>query len=159
MKLTNKRFGLMLAALIAVSFNSHFAQAAKKTIDAVAPTRAYAFKKTDQGYVYLPQVSAENVIVKKTGTKIDREYVYIGGYIVNTTDRPIKHVRVFPTFSDVALNQAHLVDMLNHDELNLAPKETRRFVIMRPASQLAPLIENKLPLDDNCILNCLEVNG
>ncbi|MCK9457595.1 MAG: hypothetical protein BWY02_01534 [bacterium ADurb.Bin157] len=157
MKLNNKHTGLIVASLIALSFNSHFAQAAKKTVDAVKPATAYAFKKVGSEYVQLPQVEAADIVVKKTAVKVDRNNVYIGGYIVNTTDKPIKHVRIFPTFADSSLNVAHLVEQLNHDELNIEPKETRRFVIMRPASKVAPLLAHNLPLDENCILNCLKV--
>lgn len=45
MKLNNKHTGLIVASLIALSFNSHFAQAAKKTVDAVKPATAYALKR------------------------------------------------------------------------------------------------------------------
>ena len=86
MKLNNKHTGLIVASLIALSFNSHFAQAAKKTVDAVKPATAYAFKKVGSEYVQLPQVEAADIVVKKTAVKVDRNNVYIGGYIVNTTD-------------------------------------------------------------------------
>lgn len=158
MKMNNKHTGLVVASLIALSFNSHFAQAARKTVEAVRPARAYAFKRVGAEYVQLPQVEASSVFVKKTAVNIDRNNVYIGGYIVNTTDKPIKHVRVFPTFTDTTLNVASLVESLNHDELDIGPRETRRFVIMRKANELNPLLSHNLPVDENCILNCVEIN-
>lgn len=160
MKFNKKHFGLMLASLMALSFNSHFAQAAKKTTEALGPSKAYAFKKVgDNQYAPLREVTAENVVVKKTGVKIDRTNVYIGGYVVNTTEKTIPHVRIFPTFTDGQFQQSKFVEELTHDEVNLAPKEIRRFVIMRPASELAPLLSTSIPFNDNCILNCLEING
>lgn len=157
MKVNRKHFGLILASLMALSFNSHFAQAAKKTTEAFKPGKAYAFKKVGKEYVRLPQVSPGPVVVKKTGIRIDRNYVYIGGYVVNTSEKVIQHLRIFPSFSDSNLNNSKLAKQLNHDEKNLASKETRRFVIMRPASELAPLLTHDIPLNDNCILNCLEI--
>ncbi|MDD3149019.1 MAG: hypothetical protein PHD82_17130 [Candidatus Riflebacteria bacterium] len=157
MKVNKKHFGLILASLMALSFNSHFAQAAKKTTEAFKPGKAYAFKKVGNEYIRLPQVTPGPVVVKKTGIRIDRNYVYIGGYVVNTSDKVIQHLRIFPSFADSSLNTSKLVTRLNHDEKNLAPKETRRFVIMRPASELAPLLNHDIPLNDNCILNCLEI--
>lgn len=154
MKVNKKHFGLILASLMALSFNSHFAQAAKKTTEAFKPGKAFAFKKVGKEYIRLPQVNAGPVVVKKTGIRIDRNYVYIGGYVVNTTDKEIQHLRIFPSFADSSLNTSKLVEQLNHEEKNLAPKETRRFVIMRPASELAPLLTHDIPLNDNCILNC-----
>ncbi|HMM61172.1 MAG TPA: hypothetical protein PKC25_13685, partial [Candidatus Rifleibacterium sp.] len=121
---------------MALSFNSHFAQAAKKTTEAFKPGKAYAFKKVGKEYIRLPQVSPGPVVVKKTGIRIDRNYVYIGGYVVNTTEKAINHLRIFPSFADASLNNSKLVEQLNHDEKNLAPKETRRFVIMRPVAEL-----------------------
>ena len=160
MKINKKHFGLMLASLMALSFNSHFAQAAKKTTEAFTTSKVYAFKKVgDNTYAPLQEVKAENVVVKKTGVKIDRTNVYIGGYIVNTTDKTIPHIRIFPTFMDGRFSKSNLVDNLTHDELDLAPKEIRRFVIMRPASQLAPLLTTSVPFNDNCILYCKEING
>jgi len=157
MKVNRKHFGLILASLMALSFNSHFAQAAKKTTEAFKPGKAYAFKKVGKEYVRLPQVTPGAVVVKKTGIRIDRNYVYIGGYVVNTTDKAIDHLRIFPSFADTSLNNSKLVEQLNHDEKNLAPKETRRFVIMRPVAELAPLLSHNIPLNDNCILNCREI--
>ena len=160
MKVNKKHFGLMLASLMALSFNSHFAQAAKKTTEVFAPSKAYAFKRVgDNQYAPLREVTAENVVVKKTGVKIDRTNVYIGGYIVNTTDKTIPHVRIFPSFADSRFSTTQYVDNLTHDELDLAPKEIRRFVIMRPASELAPLLSTSVPFNDNCILYCREING
>ena len=160
MKVNKKHFGLMLASLMALSFNSHFAQAAKKTTEVFAPAKAYAFKRVgDNQYAPLREVTAENVVVKKTGVKIDRTNVYIGGYIVNTTDKTIPHVRIFPSFADSRFSTNRYVDNLTHDELDLAPKEIRRFVIMRPASELAPLLSTSVPFNDNCILYCREING
>lgn len=160
MKINKKHFGLMLASLMALSFNSHFAQAAKKSTELFTPSKAYAFKKVgDNQYAPLNEVVAENVVVKKTGIRIDRTNVYIGGYIINTTDRTIPHVRIFPSFSDGRFEQKNFVEKLSHDETNLAPKEIRRFVIMRPASELATLLSTSVPFNDNCILNCREING
>jgi hypothetical protein len=157
MKVNNKHFGLILCSLMALSFNSHFAQAAKKTTEALQPAKAFAFKKVGAEYVRLPQVAAGPVVVKKTGVRIDRNYVYIGGYVVNTTDREIQHLRIFPSFADSSLNTSELVNKLNHDETKLAPRETRRFVIMRPIAEVAPLLAHNIPLNDNCILNCHEI--
>lgn len=157
MKVNKKHFGLILCSLIALSFNSHFAQAARKTTEAFKPGKAYAFKKVGKEYVRLPQVQAGPVVVKKTGVRIDRNYVYIGGYVVNTTDRAIQHLRIFPSFADSALNTSELVNKLNHEETNLSPRETRRFVIMRPVAEVASLLAHNIPLNDNCILNCLEI--
>jgi hypothetical protein len=160
MKVNKKHFGLMLASLIALSFNSHFAQAAKKTTEVFTPTKAYAFKKVgDNQYTPLPEITPENVVVKKTGVKIDRTNVYIGGYLVNTTNKTIPHIRIFPSFTDGRFSTSKFVDALTHDELDLAPKEIRRFVIMRPAAQLAPLLSTTIPFNDNCILYCREING
>ena len=157
MKVNRKHFGLILASLMALSFNSHFAQAAKKTTEAFKPGKAYAFKKVGKEYIRLPQVTPGPVVVKKTGIRIDRNYVYIGGYVVNTTEKAINHLRIFPSFADTSLNSSKLAEQLNHDEKNLAPKETRRFVIMRPVAELAPLLSHNIPLNDNCILNCREI--
>ncbi len=157
MKVNKKHFGLILCSLIALSFNSHFAQAAKKTSEAFKPRKAFGFKKVGSEYVRLPQITPGPVVVKKTGVRIDRNYIYIGGYVVNTTDRAIQHLRIFPSFADSSLNTSELVNKLNHDENNLAPRETRRFVIMRPVAEVAPLIAHNIPLNDNCILNCHEI--
>ena len=160
MKVNKKHFGLMLASLMALSFNSHFAQAAKKTTEVFAPSKAYAFKRVGENqFAPLREVTAENVVVKKTGVKIDRTNVYIGGYIVNTTDKTIPHVRIFPSFADSRFSTTKYVDNLTHDELDLAPKEIRRFVIMRPASELAPLLSTSVHFNDNCIFYCREING
>lgn len=157
MKVNKKHFGLIIASLMALSFNSHFAQAAKRTTEALQTAKAFAFKKVGAKYIRLPQVSASPVIVKKTGVRIDRKNLYIGGYVVNTTDQVVRHLRIFPTFADNTLNSTQLVSMLKHDEKNLKPGETRRFVIMRAASEVAPLISNHIPLSENCILNCYEM--
>jgi len=77
--------------------------------------------------------------------------------VVNTTEKAINHLRIFPSFADTSLNSSKLAEQLNHDEKNLAPKETRRFVIMRPVAELAPLLSHNIPLNDNCILNCREI--
>ena len=160
MKVNKKHFGLMLASLMALSFNSHFAQAAGKTTEVFSPSKAYAFKRVgDNQFTPLHEVKAENVVVKKTGVKIDRTNIYIGGYIVNTTDKTIPHIRIFPSFTDGRLSTNKFVESLTHDELDLAPKEIRRFVIMRPASELAPLLTTSVPFNDNCILYCREING
>lgn len=157
MKVNKKHFGLILVSLIALSFNSHFAQAAKKTTEAFKPSKAYAFKKVGKEYVRLPQVNPGPVVVKKTGIRIDRNYVYIGGYVVNTSDKIIQHLKIFPSFADATLNSGKLAEQLKHVEKNLAPKETRRFVIMSPAAELAPLLSHNIPFNDNCILNCQEI--
>lgn len=156
MKVNNKRFGLILASIMALSFNSHFAQAARKTTEAFRPARAFAFKKVGQEYVRLPEVTAGPAVVKKTGVQVDRKNIYIGGYIVNTTDRVISHLRVFPTFADSGLNRPELVNLFNHDEKNLNPGETRRFVIMRQISEAQALLSHNIPIDENLILNCYE---
>ena len=106
----------MLASLMALSFNSHFAQAARKTTEAFTTSKVYAFKKVGNNmYAPLQEVKAENVVVKKTGVKIDRTNVYIGGYLVNTTDKTIPHIRIFPTFMDGRFSQSNLVENLTHD--------------------------------------------
>ena len=159
MKVNKKHFGLILASLMALSFNSQFAQAARKTTEAFKPGKAYAFKKVGKEYIRLPQIIPGPVVVKKTGVRIDRSNIYIGGYIVNTTDREIKHLQIYPSFADQRLNHSELSEKLNHKESNLAPRETRRFVIMRPVAEVAPLITLSIPLNNNCILNCREVEG
>lgn len=157
MKVNKKHFGLILASLMALSFNSHFAQAAKKTSEALKTSKAFAFKKVDGSYVALPEVTANPIVVKKTGIRIDRKNIYIGGYVINTTENVVNHLRIFPTFADRTLNSGELTTMLRHDEKNLKPGETRRFVIMRPVADVAPLLSNHIPLNDNCILNCYEL--
>lgn len=159
MKVNKKHLGLIIASLMALSFNSQFAQAARKTSEAFKPSKAYAFKKVGKEYVRLPQIFPGPVVVKKTGVRIDRNNIYIGGYIVNTTDREIKHLEIFPSFTDQALNSTVLTEKLNHIEIRLAPRETRRFVIMRPVAEVAPLLSHSIPLNDNCILNCREIEG
>ncbi len=154
MKIDRKHMGLILASFIALSFNSHFAQAAKKTQEIMQPAKVYAFKKTSSALVPLAEVKGAPVVVKKTGVRIDRKNLYIGGYVVNTAEKTVPHVRIFPTFVSKPKNSAHLSDQLNHDELNLSPKETRRFVIMRPIADVKPLLENNVPVSDNCVLNC-----
>lgn len=157
MRLSKKHVGLILASFIALSFNSHFAQAAKKTQDILAPAKVYAFKKTNQGYVPLTEVKDSSLVVKKTGVRLDRQNVYIGGYLVNSSGKPIRHVRVFPTFLSSTRNSDALTRALHHDELYVNPGETRRFVIMRPINQVKDLIRHNIPLEDNCILNCREL--
>jgi hypothetical protein len=157
MKANKKHFGLILASLMALSFNSHFAQAAKKTTEALQTAKAFAFKKVGKKYVKLPQVQASPVVVKKTGVRIDRKNLYIGGYVVNTTDQKVERLRIFPTFADSRLNRSRLVNILKHDVKNLEPGETRRFVIMRPVSDVVPLISNHIPINQNCILNCYQM--
>ncbi|HAE38571.1 MAG TPA: hypothetical protein DCG57_08020 [Candidatus Riflebacteria bacterium] len=159
MKVNKKHFGLIIASLMALSFNSQFAQAARKTTEAFKPGKAYAFKKVGKEYIRLPQINPGPVVVKKTGVRIDRSNIYIGGYIVNTTDREIKHLQIFPSFADQSLNSSELAEKLNHKENSLAPRETRRFVIKRPVSEVAPLLSHSIPLNDNCILNCREVES
>jgi hypothetical protein len=97
------------------------------------------------------------VVVKKTGIRIDRKNLYIGGYVINTGEQKVNHLRIFPTFADSRLNNSKLVNMLRHEERDLQPGETRRFVIMRPVSDVAPLLNNHIPLTENCILNCYEI--
>jgi len=154
MKIDRKHMGLILASFIALSFNSHFAQAAKKTQEILQPAKVYAFKKTSTTLVPLAEVKDSPVVVKKTGIRIDRRNLYIGGYVVNTSDKTIPQVRIFPTFVSKPQNSVNLSHQLNHDELNLSPKETRRFVIMRPISEVKALLENNVPISENCVLNC-----
>jgi len=154
MKIERKNLGLLLVSFIALSFNSHFAQAAKKTQDTLRPGKVFAFKKEGKSFTPLPEIKASPVIVKKTGVKIDRENVYIGGYIVNASDNPVTHVRVFPTFVTKPPDAEKISELLNHDELNIEAREIRRFVIMRPISEVKKLLENNIPLSENCILNC-----
>ncbi len=154
MKLKKKHLGLVLASFIALSFNSHFAQAAKKTQELLQPSKVYAFKRVGNNLTPLSEVSEGPVLVKKTGIRIDRNNVYIGGYLVNTSDKPVTQVRIFPSFLRLPTNAIHLSDRMNHDELNLSPKETRRFVIMRPIADLKSLLEFNVPIHDNCVLNC-----
>lgn len=156
MKIDRKHLGLIVASFIALSFNSHFAQAAKKTQDLLQP-RVFAYKRAGEVYVPVRPVTPAAVVVKKTGVQIDRQNVYIGGYVINTTDKEIRHVRIFPTFVSLPANAAQLAEKLHHDELNLRPKETRRFVIMRSIAEIKPLLEQNVPIAENCILNCQEL--
>ena len=78
----------MLASLMALSFNSHFAQAAKKTTEAFTPAKAYAFKKVGENqYAPLKEVTAENVvvpdlaIVKQAGSGDRYVFVYKDGKV------------------------------------------------------------------------------
>ena len=153
MKTKYKRFGLILASIMALSFNSHFAQAARKATDAFRPATAYAYRRVGQQYVQLDQVEAESTVVKKTGVRVDRRNIYIGGYVINTSDKPINHLRIYPTFADSSLNRDELIEVFNHDEFNLKPGETRRFVIMRSVSDANELLSHHIPIDQNCILN------
>jgi len=73
--------------------------------------------------------------------------------VVNTSEDSISHIRIFPTFMSQPPNSKQLSDKLNHDELNLSPRETRRFVIMRPISEIKVLLEQNVPISENCILN------
>jgi len=154
MKIDKKHMGLILVSFIALSFNSHFAQAAKKTKEILQPSKVYAFKKTERGYTPLTQIKDSSIVVKKTGVRIDRKNIYIGGYIVNTSKKAVQQVRVYPTFVSIPNDFEKLSYHLNHDELNIAPSETRRFVIMRPISDVKALLENNIPIAENCILNC-----
>lgn len=157
MKIDRKHLGLIVASFIALSFNSHFAQAARKTQDILQPAKVFAYKRAGEVYLPVRPEAPAAVVVKKTGVQIDRRNVYIGGYVVNTSEKEIPHVRIFPTFVSPPGNASQLSDKLNHDELNLRPKETRRFVIMRPISELKPLLEQNVPIAENCILNCREL--
>ncbi len=157
MKIDRKHLGLIAASFIALSFNSHFAQAAKKTQEILKPAKVFAYKRAGEVYLPVAPEQAAAVVVKKTGVQIDRRNVYIGGYVVNTTDREIPHVRIFPTFVSQPANSQQLSEKLNHDELNLLPQETRRFVIMRPIAEVKPLLEQNVPITENCILNCREM--
>ena len=157
MKVNKKHSGLILASLIALSFNSHFAQAAKKTVKMLKPARAIVFAKVKGGYIRLHEVKANDVVIKKTGVRIDRENVYIGGYAVNTTDKVIPHVRIFPEFKDNSCNSDKFINLMTHDIVNLQPHETRRFVIMRKASEVEPILAKNIPLAQNCILSCYEM--
>lgn len=155
MKLKRKNFGLLLVSLIALSFNSHFAQAAKKTGEIFRPAKVFAFKKSGQtSYTHLKEVADFPLAVKKTGIRVDRNNVYIGGYIVNSSKNAYPHVRIFPTFKTQLSNANQLSGLLVHDELNIAGGEIRRFVIMRPINTVKELLENNIPLSENCILNC-----
>ncbi len=149
-----KNLGLLLVSFIALSFNSHFAQAAKKTQETLRPGKVFAFKKEGKAYTPLQEIKASPIIVKKTGVRVDRQNVYIGGYIVNSSDQPVNHVRVFPTFVVNPAEVKKFTELLNHDELNIGAREIRRFVIMRPISEVKTLLENNIPLTENCILNC-----
>lgn len=157
MKVNKQHFGLILASLMALTFNSHFAQAAKRTAQLFKPARAAAFTKVNGKYVRLPEVKPGDVVIKKTGVRIDRKNIYIGGYVVNTTNKEITHVRIFPEFKDKSTNNKKFASLLTHDILNLRPHETRRFVIMRKASEVAPILARNIPLSQNCILNCYEM--
>lgn len=154
MKIDRKNMGLVLVSFIALSFNSHFAQAAKKTQELFRPTKVYAFKLEGEKYKPMGNVQTSPVTVKKTAIKVDRERIFIGGYLVNSSEKAINHVRVFPTFLNRPTDADKLAERLNHDELHLGPKELRRFVIMRPISEVKTLIENNIPIAENCILNC-----
>ncbi|MFZ2959871.1 MAG: hypothetical protein WA705_23580 [Candidatus Ozemobacteraceae bacterium] len=154
MKIDRKNMGLVLVSFIALSFNSHFAQAAKKTQEIFRPAKVYAFKLDGEKYTPLAQVKASPVTVKKTAIRFDRSNMIIGGYVVNSSDRPVNHVRIFPTFLNGPADVDKLTERLNHDELNLAAKELRRFVIMRPIAEMKTLLESNIPIADNCILNC-----
>lgn len=154
MKIERKNLGLLLVSFIALSFNSHFAQAAKKTQDILKPAKVYAFKKEGNTLTPLADVKTSPITVMKTGVRIDRENVYIGGYIVNSSDQQVNHIRVFPTFMTKLSDSQKLTELLNHDELNVGAREIRRFVIMRPISDVKFLLENNIPLSENCILNC-----
>lgn len=156
MVVNKKHFGLIIASFIALSFNSQFVQAARKTSEIFTSGKAYAFKKVGQEYIRLPQISPGSALVKKTGVRIDRNNIYIGGYAVNTSEREIKKLHIYPSFADQNLNKSNLANIMLHTEDNIAPSETRRFVIMRPISQVAPLLSHNIPLQDNCILNCRE---
>jgi len=153
MKFDRKHLGLILASFIALSFNSHFAQAAKKTQEILKPAKVYAYKRAGEVYVPVREEKLAPAVVKKTGVRMDRSNVYIGGYVVNTSEDSISHIRIFPTFMSQPPNSKQLSDKLNHDELNLSPRETRRFVIMRPISEIKVLLEQNVPISENCILN------
>jgi hypothetical protein len=154
MKIERKNLGLLLVSFIALSFNSHFAQAAKKTQEILKPAKVYAFKKEGNNLTPLADIKTNSITVMKTGVRIDRENVYIGGYIVNSSDQAVSHVRVFPTFLTKISDTEKLTELLNHDELNVGAHEIRRFVIMRPISDVKYLLEHNIPLSENCILNC-----
>ena len=154
MKINRKNMGLVLVSLIALSFNSHFAQAAKKTQEIFTPTKVYAFKKQGDHLTPLPEVRANPVVVRKTAIRFDRENVFIGGYLINSSDKSINHVRIYPTFLNQPSQAEKLAERLNHDELHLAGKELRRFVIKRPIAEVKGLLESNIPIAENCILNC-----
>ncbi|MBF0410670.1 MAG: hypothetical protein HQM10_25220 [Candidatus Riflebacteria bacterium] len=145
---------MVLVSFIALSFNSQFAQAAKKTQEIISPKKVYAFKREGTKYIPLPESKSSPVAVKKTLITFDREKVYIGGYIVNSSNETINHVRIFPTFLHQPENSEKISEKLNHDELYLKGKELRRFVIIRPISEVKTLVENNIPITENCILNC-----
>ncbi|MBF0545453.1 MAG: hypothetical protein HQM08_13515 [Candidatus Riflebacteria bacterium] len=154
MKFNGKNLGLVAVSFIALSFNSHFAQAAKKTSEILQPSKVYAFKREGQKITPLPDVRTSPVSVKKTLITFDREKIYIGGYIVNASEETINHVRIFPTFLNQPKDTEKLSEKLNHDELEIRGKELRRFVIVRPIAEVKSLLENNIPIVENCILNC-----
>jgi hypothetical protein len=154
MKIHRKNLGLLLVSLIALSFNSQFAQAAKKTADMLRPGKVYAFKRAGDAYSPIKEVQASPLVVKKTGVQVDRNNLYIGGYVINSSKTSAAHVRIFPTFKTQFPKANTMTDLLNHDVLNLAAGEVRRFVIMRPIQSVKELLENNIPLSENCILNC-----
>lgn len=157
MKVAKKHFGLILASLIAMSFNSHFAQAARKTGEMISTSRVYAFKRVGEVYEALEQIEANPLVIKKTAVQVDRKNLYIGGYIINTSGRVVPHVRVYPSFMGSVRNKNRLVEVLTHDERNLKPGEVRRFVIVRPVTRVRELMESNLPVEENCILNVREL--
>ena len=157
MKVAKKHLGLILASLIAMSFNSHFAQAARKTGEMISTSRVYAFKRVGEVYEALEQIEANPLVIKKTAVQLDRKNLYIGGYIINTSERVVPHVRVYPSFMGSVGNKNRFVEVLTHDERDLKPGEVRRFVIVRPVTRVRELMENNLPVGENCILNVREL--
>ena len=154
MKVNKKHFSLILASFIALSFNSHFAQAARKTKEILRPTKVFAFKKVGRKYVRLLEVEPQAVVIKKTGIQFDRKNMYIGGYVVNTSNQLIPHVRISPSFVSHPRNSSQLKINLEKDLLNLQPQETRRFVIVRPIEEVKALLEHNVPLAQNFVFNC-----
>lgn len=157
MKVAKKHLGLIMASLIALSFNSHFAQAARKTREMLQPGRVFAFKRVGKEFVMLAEEQNTPLVVKKTAVQLDRKNIYIGGYVVNASDRAVSHARIFPSFVTRMRNPHKLSELLVHDEKDLSPREIRRFVIVRPIAKVKELLESNLPVDENCILNCREM--
>lgn len=154
MKIDRKHMGLLVVSFIALSFNSHFAQAARKAPNILEPAKVYAFKKQGTAYHLQPEVAPIPVTVKKTSIKVDRQNLYIGGYVVNSGKDAIQQVRIVPRFHTDTEVTRRMSEQLQHDELNLKAGETRRFVIMRPIDQIKQLLEENMPLEDKCLLSC-----
>lgn len=155
-KFEYKNISLLIVALIALSFNSHFAQAAKKTQELVLPAKVYAYKLQGDVYVPVKPVNVGNVVVKKTKVLYDNKNVYIGAYIVNCSNKEIKKVKIIPSFVNAPKDVESIIANLTHIENNLKPKETRRFVIIRPINEIKSLLDMNISISNNCVLNAYE---